>query len=338
MSLRGLCPKVGVAYSSLRRWRQRQSRQEPLLQKPGPKKVESLPLEQLRKDIEGLRHGARRTSSTGVLHRRYGTSLSRRDLNILIRDARLQYHRLERARYQHVEWLYPGLAWAMDTTEWRRDRLGNKLLAHGAQDLCSRYHFDPWVDLNSRGTDIAQWLSELWRIRPAPLLMKRDNGSPFNHPAVDVVLAEHHVIPLNSPPNYPRYNGGKERGFRELKDHLGQDFAPAPIWIPRHHRVQISLACHDLNHQPRPCLKEAISCDVESNAPRLDFSSRERQAIFNSIYNSFREMLSRDDMETLDRPCRTTQWRHAVESWLRCHDLIRVTINNNNQVSAYFHP
>ena len=42
-------------------------------------------------------------------------------------------------------------------------------------------------------------LAKLFRRHGAPLFLKRDNGSPLNHAAVNAVLAEFGVIPLNSP-------------------------------------------------------------------------------------------------------------------------------------------
>ena len=48
-------------------------------------------------------------------------------------------------------------------------------------------------------------------------MLKRDNGSNLNHQAVDEVLSRYLVIPLNSPPHDPPYNGGMECAVRELK-------------------------------------------------------------------------------------------------------------------------
>ena len=51
------------------------------------------------------------------------------------------------------------------------------------------------------------------RERP-PTFLKRDLSSPLDCYAVDEVLECHRVLPLNSPPAYPRYNASMERGSR----------------------------------------------------------------------------------------------------------------------------
>ena len=338
MPLKALCGRMEVAYSSLRRWRRRQRQGQAPVQKPGPKKLEPLPLEAIQREIARLRHGARRTEGAGALHRRFEICISRRDLDELVRESRLEAHRREREARQRVEWLVPDLVWAIDTTEWEQDVRGDRLYAHDVQDLCSRYHFEPWAGLRNWGIDAATWLRRSFQVRPPPLLLKRDNGSPLNHPAVDALLSEYGVIPLNSPPHYPRYNGAKEHGIRELKTDLGPDFQPDPIWRPREDYLAIAVSLQHLNHRPRPCLQGRVPCAVQFGPTALRKLPRERQAIFNSIWNHFREILSRDMRETPDHPYSHPAWRQAVESWLRCQGLIRVTLNHNQEVSTHFDP
>jgi hypothetical protein len=67
------------------------------------------------------------------------------------------------------------------------------------------------------GESVAARLEQLFLGQGPPLVLKRDNRSNLNHKAVDEVLARHLVIPLNSPPHYPPYNGGMECAVRELK-------------------------------------------------------------------------------------------------------------------------
>ncbi len=338
MPYREFCGRMNLPYSSFRRWRQDHRRGQPLLQKPGPKKLEPLPLEELQRQIAGLNHGARRTEGAGALHRRFEECISRRDLDEMIRQARLEAHRREREQLQQIEWLVPGVVWSMDALEWDRDADGKKLYAHEAQDLASRYQLPAWVTLRSWGTDLAQWVEQLLETHEPPLIFKRDNGGPFNHPAVDAVLARHGVIPLNNPPHCARYNGAKERGGRDLREALDCPLVPSPRWMTEQARLHIALALHHLNHRPRPCLQGRVPCEVFFHGASLRFRRRERQAIFNSIFNDFRETISRNQKDIADHPCRTPEWRQAVETWLRRHDLIRVTFNNNQEVSTHFDP
>lgn len=339
MPLKALCKKMQVPYSSLRRWRQRQRQNQPALLKPGPKKLEPLPLEKIQQELAGLQHGARRTEGTDALYRRFEICISRRDLNEMIIQSRLEAHRREREARQRVEWLCPNVAWAIDSAEWDRDAEGHKLYAHDVQDLCSRYHFEPWAGLRNWGIDAATWLRENFKDQKTlPLVLKRDNGSPLNHPAVDALLSENLVIPLNSPPHCPRYNGGKEWGIRELKKNLGPDFHPDPLWKTREDYLAIAVTLHHLNHRPRPCLKDRVACAVQFGGASIHFGRRDREAIFNSIFKDFRERLSREQEAMPDHPFGHPMWRQAVESWLRCHGLIRVTLKNNKDVSTHLDP
>lgn len=80
------------------------------------------------------------------------------------------------------------------------------------------------------------------------MFLKRDLGSPLNCHAVDAVLERHRVLPLNSPPGYPRYNGSMERGMRDLKAALDEQRRQSLIKeVPL--ALEVELATHKLNHR-----------------------------------------------------------------------------------------
>ena len=155
---------------------------------------------------------------------------------------------------KHVTWKEPNLAWAIDATERGADERGERLFVHAVQDLCTRYRFAPLVAVESKGEAIARHLEELFREHGAPLFLKRDNGSPLNHAAVDQVLARHGVIPLNSPAHYPKYNGSIEKGIREMKEALGECLPQAVRWRPKQVGPYILAVHHALNCRPRRSL------------------------------------------------------------------------------------
>ncbi len=62
-----------------------------------------------------------------------------------------------------------------------------------------------------------QALERLFAIHGPPLALKSDNGSAFVEEQVARLLCENSVIPLFSPPYWPRYNGSCERGLGWLK-------------------------------------------------------------------------------------------------------------------------
>ena len=90
-------------------------------------------------------------------------------------------------------------------------------LCYRCSTWASRYKFAPLVDERFTGELVAARLDELFAQHGPPLVLKRDNGSNLNSEAVNAVLSRWLVIPLNSPPYYPPYNGGIERAQRELK-------------------------------------------------------------------------------------------------------------------------
>ena len=60
-------------------------------------------------------------------------------------------------------------------------------------------------------------LASLFAVHGAPLVLKSDNGSPFNAGSTRALLTAFGVIPLFSPPRTPRYNGAIEAGIGSLK-------------------------------------------------------------------------------------------------------------------------
>ncbi len=104
----------------------------------------------------------------------------------------------------NTPWNQPNLAWAIDATEYGRDQSGRKLFVVAIIDLASRHHFEPFVTFNPRAEDVTGHLRKIFRRHGPPLLLKRDNGSPFKNASLDALLAGACVIPLNSPAHYPQ--------------------------------------------------------------------------------------------------------------------------------------
>ena len=215
-----------LPYSTLMRWRQRQRAGLPLWRKPGPKKSSPPDWPALLQDLQRLAPGRTRTRGTGWLYQRYAAWLSRRELVHWAKVLR----QTQRDSMKNVHWLRTGLAWSIDATQYG----GDGWLIIPIQDLASRYRLPSLTADRLDGQAIAAHLHWLFQRYGPPLLLKRDNGSPFNHHAVDDLLAAYGVLPLNNPPNFPRYNGAMERGISELKRCLDQRAAlnPEPTSMP----------------------------------------------------------------------------------------------------------
>jgi transposase InsO family protein len=201
-----------LAYSTVMRWRQRQAKAQLLWQKPGPKKDAPADWAPLFQDLHRLRPGRCRTRGAGQLYQRYAHWLSRRELAHLLKVHRQN----QRDCMKHIQWLKTGLAWSIDATEYGPD----DTLIVPVQDLASRYRLPALTAVRLNGPAIAAHLQRLFKEFGAPLFLKRDNGSPFNHQLVDEMLARYGVLPLNNPPHFPRYNGAMERGISEMKRSL----------------------------------------------------------------------------------------------------------------------
>jgi len=321
-----LCRFLGVPYGSFRRWKQRLAQGQPTRFPPGPKKLAPLSLEELRGVVACLHHGHERSWGVGALYRRYHTQVSRRELDTLtatVRQALAQQHQADRC---HITWQVPGLVWALDDTALARVS-SHLLRLHQVQDLASRYKFPPWVGEQILGEAVARRLEQLFVQHGPPLVLKRDNGSNLNQHAVDALLARYLVIPLNSPPQYPPYNGGMERAVRELKPPLVEKIrASGPIPASQ---VQgwAEVLAHELNHRPRRCLDGQVACRVfqDARSALKAYTRRKRREIFEEI-NELTRMLMESRSVRTQRQAETAR-RLAVETWLQSNGVITITQN-----------
>ena len=136
-------------------------------------------------------------------------------------DLLARYRRLWRQRngqvLRRLHWEAPGTVWAVDFTEAPApvDGLFPYLLA--ARDLASGQQL-LWQPLAAAtAQEVVGALGSLFAEHGPPLVLKSDNGSAFCAGAVQAVLAGAGVIPLFSPPYWPRYNGSVEAGIGSLK-------------------------------------------------------------------------------------------------------------------------
>ncbi|MEI6415376.1 MAG: transposase family protein, partial [Pseudomonadota bacterium] len=219
---RPLCAAATLAYPTFMRWHGRLARGEPVLQKPGPKPIGELHLADLQAQLRGLKHGSHRSQGAPALYAEHRSQISRRAFQDLLAATRREVLRERQADQRRIHWHVPGAVWSVDPTELvlTRDGQRQKLRLLPVLDLASRYKLLPLIGDRLPGEVVAARLDELFHHHGAPLVLKRDNGSNLNDPAVDEVLSRWLVLPLNSPPHYPPYNGGIERSQRDLKSAL----------------------------------------------------------------------------------------------------------------------
>jgi len=327
LGYRQQCERLGVAYSSFKRWRSRAANDQQVIARPGPKKVEPLDLEALREELRVMRHGRKRTAGTGALYQRYRDQISRRDLQRLVEEERRDRNRERNRIYNQVNWKVARLVWAMDDTEYRPFPSYPPASLHNVQDLGSRYKFRPLVGPSlATGEAVAANLLRLFEQHGPPLFLKRDNGGNLNHHLVNELLGAFLVIPVNSPCYYPQYNGGIEAAQREIKQQLTQQSPAVAAFLA----IQADLEVQDLNHKKKPCLGFRTPCRLfhAGRSVAQSYNKRKRREIYDIIRSRTKKLV---DVHGLDVG---PAWRLAIETWLLEHDII--TVSKRNRVLPPF--
>lgn len=314
-----LAGEMGLSHATLARWRRRTLCGQAAVGKRGPKKVKPLNLSELRQKIQGLDHGSERSRGSGSLYRVYGSTICRRDLDAMVRAVRHETNRQRCAETSHVTWLRSNLAWAMDDCRKSEKSVDGTLHLHNLTDLGSRYRLPPLASHGLPcGEEVAGHLQYLFDRFEPPLFCKRDNGGNLNHMAVNQVLEQALVIPINSPPYQAPYNGAIEHTQGEFKSYLDR-------WNWKAGSVdrQVLLAetaAHDLNHQPRRCLRGRTACRAYFGGPRIRYPRRKREAVYRWIQELAAEISTRAGKQFIT----PVTWRVAAKQWLVKNGLIRI--------------
>ena len=303
--------QVGLSYRTLIRWKQRIANGKDAVGKRGPKKVQPLNLAELKEKIRDLDHGRRRSHGTGRLHEAHTDSISRRELNELVRQVRSD----AKADPCQVVWLKPDLTWAMDGAEYRDCHVQN------VQDLCSRYKFAPLTsDGQPCGEEVAGHLSRhLSRFGP-PLFIKRDNAGNLNHAAVNDLLEEHIIIPINSPYYKPSYNGAIEHSQGELKAWLSK--WKDAVCTKKELALQMDNAANALNHRTRRSLSGKNACGAYFLSSRLRYTKRQRKQTYEWIYNLAVDICEHAGKNEID----PVAWRVLASKWIKRNLLFVILI------------
>jgi len=320
-----MCAESAVARSSLMRWKGREDRGEPIIEKPGPKKVEPLDLEALRSSIRALERYPRGIGRVRILYQTWRGAISRRDLRAEVAQIRREMHRERLGTMKHISWNVPGLVWAIDDTE-DREAQGIEISMNNIRDLGSKYYLPPVVTEGIlHGEDVAEHLDELFGRYGPPLFLKRDSGSNLRCKAVDRMLEKYFVIPLNSPTYYPQYNGGIERSHRGIKGFWEEKRSPiAQSRVVEMAALAVQAAC-ELNHTPRRSLGEKTACSLyqQASGNLRPYNRRKRKEVYDWIRDrAFAIMESMGGGGRKEFDC---AWRIATETWLRNNGVITVS-------------
>ena len=313
VSVESLIAMIGISAATYMRWKRRLHRGDEPLRKPGVKKIESIDLRDLRRRIGSLRHGKRRTAGTRQLYGAYKHRISRREFNDMVREVRHVTNRQKAACTCQVVWLRPNVAWALDGLEYKKRHVQN------VQDLCSRYKFVPLTTEDMPcGEEVAGHLSQHFHRFGPPIFLKRDNGGNLNHLAVNDLLEELMVIPINSPPYTAPYNGAIEHSQGELKSWLGKFDQEADTL--QELELQMENAAHVLNHRPRRILSGKNSCRSFFCTSRLKYNRRKRKEAYNWIRDLAVDISQCTGKNKID----PAAWRVSARRWMENHNLITI--------------
>lgn len=313
-----ICREVEVPYTSLMRWRSRARRGLTLWEPPGPKKVPRMNLTLLEAEIRSLPAGRKRTRGTGVLLKKYAPDISRRKLMGMVEAVRWELAQEERAAMTRIDWKVPGVVSSMDETELQGHPDADKSTLLSSLDLGARYVFAPRVAKGpAKGEEVAAALRRQFKTHGAPLFYKRDNGANLNAAAVNEVLEEFGVLPLNSPPYYSPYNGGMERAHQDV------DAALATVLrgLQGDLHAAAEIAVHELNHKPRRILRGRVPCQAFHGRGRRRYGKQERRIVYEWMREKTAAILEAVPNNSLSFDA---AWRSAALVWLESQGIIRV--------------
>jgi len=199
---------------------------------------------------------------------------------------------------------------------------------HQVHDLASRYKYEPFLAASLSGEQVAEHLEPIIEGRGPPLILKRDRGGNLRQAAVRAVLERHLIIPLDSPRQYPLYNGAIEYAQREIKESLEVRYPGAE------HTLACNVAAaQELNHRRWPCLGGRMLCAVlETGREAMKAYTRpKRKEVIDWIRNEALAIIH--TMGSTGADAQDAAWRRAVESWLHRNGVI--TVSEDGQVLPY---
>ena len=137
------------------------------------------------------------------------------------------------------------------------------------------------------------------------------------------------MIPINSPPYTPSYNGAIERTQREFKDQIRRW-----QWKSKSMDALFILAenaAYELNHTPRRSLNHQTACGTYFGEDRLRYTKRQRKSAYQWILDLATEIATRAGKSKITN----VEWRVAAKQWLSKNGLIKIA--KAGKVLTHFH-
>ena len=169
---------------------------------------------------------------------------------------------------------------------------------------------------------MAEHLNYLMHKHEAPLFLKRDNGSNLNSGEVLSILKMFAVIPFNSPPGFPQFNGVMERSQGEIKRYL------RAILKDREKLDAFAVAVHlsvERANRRRRAVLAGKSAQERWEEEFSHFTRRERESIYLEIKRLAEWILeTATRKKQLRKDAGAHAWRIAIQRYLESKEYIRL--------------
>ena len=311
------------SYPTIMRWLTRHRNGEDVCRKSGYPKQEYDPA-----FVEGritlLEHNKKRSKGTGNLIKL--NLAPRRTINKMVRETREELNKQQRDENCYVTWSKAGTVWAIDDTLIRYDENGKRRYLTNIQDLASRYKFSYETTISPTGEEIADKLKSLFKQHGPPLFLKRDNGSNLCSDAVNKILTDHMVMPVNSPVASPTYNGAIERSQAEIKAEIKAEYLYHAD--PKVLDLHIENICNMLNHSPRKSLKGKHACECFSQRKR--HNKRRRKEIYDKV-KYYTEKILGELKLTSTKKTIITAMRQAAKQVMLEEQIIKINLKRKGK-------
>jgi hypothetical protein len=247
----------------------------------------------------------------------------------IIQRATAQFNAESRLELHNVQYWEPHLVWAMDISEYEFE--GSVFDALQVIDLGSGIKFEPELKLGTfNAKDVADHLLKLMEKYGAPLFLKRDNGKNLKGNPVDAILTLFAVLPLDSPPYCPQYNGAVERAQGEIKARARKLLSGNQVTDAIKGTLLYAIA--ESNNQPKARLGNRTPLEIWQK-PYRKFNKWERENIFKEVTSHALRMLNGTGF-----PIHSTifpaAWRKAVRCQMEQMGILKL-FKNGKQVVCH---
>jgi len=295
---------------------------------PPPEPQASEP-DEIRSHIRRLVHKKKRSFGTTELYQQNKDKISRREFQKMVKEERKQLNTDLMEKMKRIHWRIPSSCWAFDDTFYTKDSNGKKIWIHNIKDLASQYLLPPLAGEFTKGEEVARNLQILFITHGAPHYLKADNGPNLNSKEVKEVLKRFHVVLVNSPEYYSKYNGSIENANGLIKKKVDDLAREMKLEVDIKSILPLArLAAHELNTKYRRSIKDRPVClfwnyqdQNQNNIPKRKEVYRETMKLAQQILEEIPEE-KRENKSIINR-CR----RKAAEEILQKRGYIEVYKN-----------